>query len=229
MPAPISIVIPTLGAAVDLPGTLSSLFEGLDAGVIRELVISDGGSEDDTVRIAEEAGARVVSGRPGRGGQLRRGVAAATGDWVLILHADTQLSPGWSAVARAHIAERPGEAGYFRLAFRSQGLAPHIVAGWANVRSRLFALPYGDQGLLLSRKLLDEVSGVPDIPLMEDVALARALQRRLCPLDAVAATSARRYEREGWLRRGARNLVMLTRYLLGADPSRLADDYRRRR
>ena len=148
---------------------------------------------------------------------------------MLLLHADTQLSPDWSAVARAHIAERPGEAGYFRLAFRSRGLAPRIVAGWANVRSRLFALPYGDQGLLLSRRLLDEVGGVPDIPLMEDVALVRALRSHLNPLDATAVTSARRYEREGWLRRGARNLVTLTRYLLGADPSRLADDYRGRR
>ena len=225
MPAPLSVVIPTLNAAPGLPGAAAALIAGVEAGLIRELVVSDGGSEDATVEIASALGAKIVEGPPGRGGQLARGVAAAGGDWLLLLHADTELAPGWVAAAEAHIARHPERAGYFRLAFRAEGLAPRLVAGWANLRSRTFGLPYGDQGLLISRTLLAEVGGVPDLPLMEDVALARALKRRLRPLPAEARTSAERYERDGWLRRGAHNLGTLARYLTGADPAALAERY----
>ena len=227
MPAPLSVIIPTLNAAASLPGTAAALMAGVEAGLIRELVVSDGGSKDATAPIAAELGAVIVEGPPGRGGQLARGVAAARGDWLLLLHADTDLAPGWVTEAEAHIARHPDSAGYFRLAFRAEGLAPRLVAGWANLRSRLLGLPYGDQGLLISRDLLSRVGGVPDIPLMEDVALARALKGRLRPLAAEARTSADRYERDGWLRRGAHNLGTLARYLAGADPAALATRYRR--
>lgn len=229
MPAPISVVIPTLDAAGDLPGVLAALVEGLEAGAIRELVVSDGGSADETKAIADAWGGIVIEGAPGRGGQLARGVAASRGDWVLLLHADTRLEPGWSGAALDHLRAHPDAAGWFRLAFRARGLAPRIVEGWANFRSRAFGLPYGDQGLLVRRAVLDRVDGVPDLALMEDVALARALRGRLRMLPAVAATSARRYEAEGWLRRGAGNLFLLARYLLGADPARLAQRYSGRR
>lgn len=229
MPAPISVVIPALDAGEDLSRTLAALVEGLEAGAIRELVVSDGGSADTTRAVAEAWGGRVVDGPPGRGGQLRRGVAAAAGEWLLLLHADTRLAPGWAEAALAHVREHPGRAGWFRLAFRAEGVAPRLVAGWANLRSRALGLPYGDQGLLIRRDLLDGVGGVPDLPLMEDVALARALRGRLRMLPATARTSARRYEAEGWLGRGARNLLTLARYLLGADPARLAERYAPRR
>ena len=119
----------------------------------------------------------------------------------------------------------PGISG---LGFRAGGILPRVVAGWANIRSRVFGLPYGDQGLLLRRALLEEVGGVPEIPLMEDVALARALRGRLCALPGTALTSAERYQAEGWFRRGARNLTVLLRYLLGVPPERLVRAYRRR-
>jgi rSAM/selenodomain-associated transferase 2 len=225
MRAPISVVIPTLNAEAPLPGCLAALFEGLNAGVIRELVIVDGGSDDDTVKIAEEAGATIVQAAPSRGGQLRAGVAASKGDWVLALHADTQLSEGWSDVVAAHLSSE--KAGYFKLRFDRKGLAPRIVAGWANLRSRLLGLPYGDQGMLVSRALYTEVGGYPDIPLMEDVALARALKGRMVPLQAHAVTSAGKYVRQGWLRRGGRNLWTLAGYFTGVSPEKLADAYRR--
>ena len=156
-----------------------------------------------------------------------RGVEAASGDWFLVLHADTELSPGWAREALDHVRDHPGRAGYFRLAFRAEGAMPRLVAGWANVRSRIFDLPYGDQGLLVSRDLLASVGGIPDLPLMEDVALARALRGSLQRLNGTARTSADRYLREGWIRRGTRNLLTLARYLAGVDPERLAADYRR--
>ena len=228
MPAPLSIVIPTLNAASALPATLAALVEGLEAGLIRELVISDGGSADATERLADEAGAVWVTGPAGRGGQIARGVETARGDWILILHADTQLAPGWSGAVAEHIQANAGTAGYFRLAFRAEGAVPRIVAGWANLRSRAIGLPYGDQGLLVRSDVLAGIGGVPEIPLMEDVALARALRGRLHALPGEARTSAARYEAEGWLRRGARNLWTLARYFLGADPAQLAQGYARR-
>ncbi|TDK49663.1 TIGR04283 family arsenosugar biosynthesis glycosyltransferase [Antarcticimicrobium luteum] len=231
MPAPISVIIPTLDAADELPGCLAALTEGLVAGLIRELVVSDGGSTDATCRLAEAAGAVVVTGSPSRGGQLRRGVAEARGAWLLILHADTQLSPGWAATVAAHLEREGAGPAYFRLRFRARGLRPALVAGWANLRAGLFGLPYGDQGLLLRRADYDRSGGYRDQPLMEDVALVWALARGpgqpLAALPAQALTSAARYQQSGWLRRGARNLWTLLRYAMGADPSALAARYRR--
>ncbi len=224
MSAPISIVIPTLNAAQTLPGTLQALMEGLHSGLIRELIVSDGGSEDPTLEIADEAGARIVTGPASRGGQLQRGCTEALGEWLLILHADTELQQGWSAVVAEHLSsDRPAA---FRLRFRASGFAARWIAGWANLRSRVFGLPYGDQGLLVRRKDYNAVGGFQDQPLMEDVALIRALQRPVL-LKADAVTSAERYIRQGWFRRGARNLWTLARYFLGADPHLLAQSYRR--
>ncbi|MFV2003233.1 MAG: glycosyl transferase, partial [Paracoccaceae bacterium] len=106
------------------------------------------------------------------------------------------------------------------------GLAPRLVAAWVNLRSRL-GLPYGDQGLLISRELYRRLGGYRDISLMEDVAMSRALRGRLVMLPAAALTSAHSYQRDGWLRRGAGNLWLLARYFAGADPEKLARRYRR--
>ncbi|UWQ78020.1 TIGR04283 family arsenosugar biosynthesis glycosyltransferase [Leisingera sp. S132] len=224
MPAPVSIVIPTLNAEAELPAALEHLMEGLAAGLIRELVISDGGSTDATRAIAEASGAEWISGAPSRGGQLRRGCAAAQGEWLLVLHADTRLEAGWSASVAQHLAEGQGRPACFRLRFRARGLMPAWVARWANLRTRLFALPYGDQGLLIARDTYEAAGGYPDQPLMEDVALARRL-KGLAVLPSAALTSAARYQRAGWLRRGARNLWTLMRYFLGVKPERLARSY----
>ncbi len=222
MRAPLSIVIPTLDAADDLPGTLAALAEGLEAGLIRELVVSDGGSADATRAAAYAAGAIFAQGPAGRGGQLARGARQAGGDWLLFLHPDTQLGAGWSRAILDHMRDRPNRAGHFRLAVRARGTAPRLVSGWANLRARAFGLPCGDQGLLISRRLYDAVGGYRDIPVMEDVAIARALAGRLSPIPAIAATGAGRHAQGGWVRREGRNMLALARYLMGADPERLA-------
>ena len=223
MRAPLSIVIPTLNAEAELPACLATLMEGIDAGLIRELVVSDGGSNDATLSIASDVGAVVVSGAKGRGAQLIKGAEAAQGDWLLFLHADSQLSEGWSDVVAAHMSGNG--AGYFDLGFRAGGVMARVVAGWANLRSRLFGLPYGDQGLLVSRATYDAIGGYEDIPLMEDVAMARALRGRLTRLNVTVHTSAARYQNGGWLRRGSRNLWTLARYFMGVSPKVLAKAY----
>ncbi|HGG04087.1 MAG TPA: glycosyltransferase [Aliiroseovarius sp.] len=228
MRAPLSIIIPTLNAQAALPGALAALMEGVGAGLVRELVVSDGGSGDATVQIARDAGALVVSGAPGRGGQLRRGAAAANGDWLLFVHADSWLVPGWGALVQGHMEAEPANAAVFRLAFRAPGLGARVVAGWANLRTRALGLPYGDQGLLIPRALYERIGGFADMPLMEDVALIRALPRRARLLDGVIETGADKYLEQGWMRRGGRNMLLLARYFLGADPIHLAHRYDRR-
>ena len=225
MPAPISVIIPTLNAAATIGPTLAALAEGLEAGLIGELIIVDGSSEDGMEDIARQIGARFATVPPSRGRQLAAGAALASRPWLLFIHADTVLSEGWLDAAQAHLAT-PKKAGYFRLRFDAFGLPPRLAAGWANLRSRLFALPYGDQALLISSKLYHQAGGYPDQPLMEDVALTRALKGKLTSLNADAVTSATKYKGR-WLRRGSHNLSLLLRYFLGASPEALAKRYRR--
>ncbi len=222
----ISVVIPTLDAEAALGPTLAALVPGLREGLVREVIFADGGSADATPEVAEAVGARLVTAPRGRGAQLAAGAAAAKGPWLLFLHADTQLAPDWPEAARRHIAAHAGRAGWCDLRYDAEGIAPALVARWANLRSRLFALPYGDQALLLSARLYAEAGGHPPLPIMEDVALARRLgRRRLRGLGCRAVTSAARFEAEGWLRRGARNLSCLALWALGASPERIARRY----
>lgn len=225
MRAPISVIIPTLNAEECLPKCLTALMEGVEAGLIRELIVTDGGSTDSTCALAQAWGADVIENVPSRGGQLRCGCAQAKAEWLLVVHADTVLQPGWADAASHHMRASP-QAGYFRLRFDQGGVAALLVAGWANLRSR-FGLPYGDQGILMPVPLYQSVGGYPDIPLMEDVALVRAFKRQLVALPATAVTSARRYQQNGWLRRGARNLWTLMRYFAGRDVETLARSYRK--
>ncbi|MEO0817565.1 MAG: TIGR04283 family arsenosugar biosynthesis glycosyltransferase [Pseudomonadota bacterium] len=227
MSAPISIIIPTLDAADHLPVCLESLLPGVAAGLVREVVISDGGSSDQTLDIAVDAGCEIHTSEPGRGTQLRSGAATARGDWFLFLHADTALSPDWVERVGAHIERGPSMAAAFSLVYRSDAPEARWLARRANLRSRWFGLPYGDQGLLISRSLYSEVGGHLDQPLMEDVAIVRAIGRkRLAILSAEARTSADKYERDGWRKRAYSNAWLLMRYLMGASPDELAKAYR---
>lgn len=227
MPAPLSIIIPTLNAAGDLPLCLESLLPGLEAGLIREVIVADGGSTDATRAIAGATGARVVDSEAGRGRQLHAGAEAARGDWLLFLHADTALSRDWTERAGGHIDTRPHQAAAFRLKYRSDAPEARWLESRANRRARWMGLPYGDQGLLISRKLYSDLGGYADVPLMEDVMIVRAIgKQRLVILDAEARTSAAKYERDGWRKRAWKNAWLLTRFLMGASPETLAKAYR---
>jgi rSAM/selenodomain-associated transferase 2 len=224
MRAPISVIVPTLDAGIGLHNTLSCLMDALEIGLIREVIVSDAGSMDQTLEIAKDWGAKVVSGVPSRGGQLRRGCEAAKGEWFLVLHADTVLSDDWVNAAVRHL--QTSDAGWFDLQFDGGGVKGWLVSLWANMRSRI-GLPYGDQGLLVSRTLYEAVGGYRDIPLMEDVALVRALRGKLRRINATAKTSAVKYQTQGWIKRGVCNMITLLQYFSGTDPEELAARYRR--
>jgi rSAM/selenodomain-associated transferase 2 len=177
---------------------------------------------------AARLGARVVASARGRGVQLHAGAKAAEGDWLLFLHADTVPGPGFAAAVARFVADpaNRARAGYFRLRFDDPAPAARFVARLANWRAHLLGLPYGDQGLLLSRALYESAGGFPPLPIMEDVALARRLgRRRFVALDAMLVTSAERYRRDGYLLRPLRNLVCLALYFLGVPPATIASIY----
>ncbi|MBM3601668.1 MAG: glycosyltransferase [Alphaproteobacteria bacterium] len=230
----LSIVVPTLNAAGSLAGCLQALASGRVVFPDMEILVVDGGSTDGTGEIGAAAGARVILALPGRGSQLAAGARLADGDWLLFLHADTVLAPDWPRVAADHMRSRvsdqggapDGRAGYFQFCLDDSTAAARRLERLVALRCRVLALPYGDQGLLISRSLYDRIGGYSALPLMEDVELIRRLgRRRLVALDSVAVTSAARYRRDGYWRRPMRNLACLSLYYLGVAPARIARLY----
>jgi rSAM/selenodomain-associated transferase 2 len=227
----ISVVIPTLDAEGCLPDTLSALIPATVEGLVREVIIVDGGSKDRTREIADAAGAEVLLASPGRGGQLVAGAARAKHPWLLFLHADTTLDSGWEREA-GHFMERVDTgrlkpaAAAFRFALDDEGLAPRFLEGLVGLRCGALRLPYGDQGLLIPRRLYDAVGGYRELPLMEDLDLVRRLgSRAVRMLRARAVTSAQRYQREGYLKRAFRNQMCLVLYALNVPAARISQLY----
>ena len=227
MSAPLSVVIPTLNTVQTLGPTLAALVPGVADGLVREVVLADGGSSDGIAEVAEETGARLVKVEKGRGSQLQRGADVARGDWLLFLHADTVLPADWPRTVLRHMDSHADHAGYFRLSFDSDRRYARWTEGWANIRSRWLGLPYGDQGLVISRRLYDEVGGFQPVPLMEDVTMARCLRGKLRCMGSAVTTSASRYEREGYWRRGWRNWGCLGLYFIGVSPEKIVEIYRK--
>jgi rSAM/selenodomain-associated transferase 2 len=222
----ISVVIPTLNAASTLPATFLSIFDAAIDGFVSEVIVSDGGSTDATLKIADEAGATIVGGERGRGQQLRAGALAARKPWLLFLHADTALAKGWTEEAQAFIKRGEDAAAVFRFRLADSGFQPRLLEAAVGLRCRIFRLPYGDQGLLISRKLYNAIGGFAPIPLMEDVDIVRKLgRRRLAMLKTEAVTSAERFRRDGYFRRSLGNLTCLFLYYRGVPPERLAERY----
>ncbi|HEX8449342.1 MAG TPA: TIGR04283 family arsenosugar biosynthesis glycosyltransferase [Allosphingosinicella sp.] len=216
----LSVVIPALNAAATLGPCLDSVREA------DEIVVVDGGSTDSTAAVPEAFGARLVRSPRGRGVQLAAGAAAAKGDWLLFLHADTRLAPGWRGSAERHIVRRPGSAACFRFRLDAHEKRARLVEAGVALRVRALGLPYGDQALLLSRALYESVGGYRPIALMEDVDLVRRIgARRIDRLEVDAVTSAERWRTGGWFRRSGRNLLCLACYRFGMSPERLARLY----
>ena len=226
--AQLSVIIPTLNAGAALARSLPSLASFAALGMVREVIFADGGSTDTTARIAEESGAELITAPRGRGGQLAAGAERATGDWLLFLHADTVLEPGWEQVVRVFMEEpeNASRVGYFRFRLDDASRGARWLEAAVAMRCWLLRLPYGDQGLLISRALYHRLGGFRPMPLMEDVDFVRrAGRRRMAALATQATTSAQRYRQDGYLLRPLRNLICLTLYFLGVSPRAIAKLY----
>jgi len=231
----ISVVIPTLDAEAGLGRTLAALVPAAVEGLVREVVVVDGGSADRTLEIADAAGADILRAGRGRGLQLRAGAGRARFPWLLFLHADTELERGWEREAaqlieRVDCGQRGLTAAVFRFTLDDVGLAPRALETGVLLRTAVLKLPYGDQGLLIPRRLYDQIGGYAALPVMEDVDIVRRLgRRRLVALRSRALTSAARYRKDGYVRRVLVNQACLMLYLCRVPAERIARLYAPRR
>lgn len=218
-----SIIIPTRNEAEQLPMTLAHVQQVPAV----EVIVVDGGSSDETVAVARACGARVVRSATARARQMNAGAAAARGDVLLFLHADTRLEEGFDAAVRAVLRESGVAAGAFALRIDGAGRGLRVVERGVQVRSRVLGLPYGDQGLFVRAETFREIGGYPEMPIMEDVELVRRLRRRgrIAMVDVAARTSARRWQRLGVWRTTLLNQVCLGAYFLGVSPGSIARWY----
>ena len=215
----ISIIIPVFRDAEVLSRTLDAMdFDG--AEVIVAAV--EGDASLAALRVSQQGVVWVTAPR-GRARQMNAGAAVARGDWLLFLHADTCLRPGWRAAVDRADADAVINLGCFQFALDSPSPAARLIEIGVRVRVRLFGLPYGDQALFVRREAFAELGGYSDLPIMEDVDLVRRLREtgRLYAASEQAVTSARRWEEDGWLRRTARHLSLIVRYFAGVHPERL--------
>lgn len=224
----LGIVVPTLNSESVLADTLVPLMASIRNRFDTWLMLADGGSDDMSVYFANALSGKYVVAPRGRGSQLAAAAAAVEGDWLLFIHADTALGRGWVEAVATFIADPANaeRAGYFRFALNDDSEAARRLERRVAWRCRTFGLPYGDQGLLVSRQRYDAVGGFRPIPLMEDVDLVRRLGRRsMVELPVAAVTSAEKFRRDGYTRRSLRNLACLGLYFAGVPPRTIARLY----
>jgi rSAM/selenodomain-associated transferase 2 len=215
----LSVVIPALDEADGIAEAVASA-RAPDV----EVIVVDGGSSDDTAARAKSAGARVIRAPRGRARQLEAGAREAQGDALCFLHADTRLPQGYAdAVVRA-LADPAVAGGAFRLRFDERTRGLRWIERLAHWRVRWLGLPYGDQALFTRRETLAAIGGIPQVPILEDLDMVRALKRRgrLALLSQEAVTSARRYLAGGPWRTALRHLAVALGGSLGVDRARLA-------
>ncbi len=221
----ISIIIPTLNESAGIRACLRSLQPLRQAG--HELIVVYGGSADDTLARASELADTCLTSPPGRARQMNQGAAAAGGDILLFLHADTLLPRTAADSVTAALTGDRHHWGRFdvRLSGRHPGL--RLVATMMNLRSRISAIATGDQAIFVSRRAFVSVGGFPDIALMEDIALSRRLKRlgRPACLRPAVITSSRRWQDNGILPTILLMWRLRLAYYCGADPERLARRY----
>jgi len=219
-PPSLSIVIPVLNESAEITSCLDSLQTLREQGV--EVVVVDGGSVDDTARLAAPLADLVITAPRGRALQMNAGAARSRGDYLLFLHADTRLPPafaeGWLEGA---------QWGFFSVRLSGAGIALRFVEKAMCWRSRLSAIGTGDQGVFVRRDLFQQTGGFPAIPLMEDVGLCRQLKKRARPrvLSTAVLTSSRRWERRGVVRTVLQMWALRLAYFVGVPPRYLARCY----
>ena len=227
--AKISVIIPTLNEAHVIVSTLVRL----KTAQYTEIILVDGGSQDQTGNVAEaaipELPLQLLTSAPSRAHQLNHGAAAATGQILLFLHADTQLPDRFDLLLRAALAQQPLLAGAFTLKIDAPQRGLRLIEKLVDWRSRFLRMPYGDQALFMTTPVFQAVGGFPLQPIMEDYELLRRLnqcQYSILILPAAVLTSGRRWQRLGLVKTTVLNQLIILGYHLGVSPTRLAQWYR---
>ena len=223
----ISVVMPVFNEAAGVNAAIRDVRRIAGDDPV-EVIVADGGPGQATLAAIEDRETVRVDCPPGRGVQMNAGAAVASGDVLLFLHADTRLPDNaFDAVRRALSGEV--RAGAFKLDIDSPRPIFRVIAWFANRRTAVERIPYGDQAQFLTTELFRELGGFAEIPIMEDVELFQRIRLMALPiilLEDTVTTSARRWEEEGVLRRTLNNWLLRVRYRFGAPPERLARGYR---
>lgn len=214
----ISIVMPVLNEEAIIEDTIRSLNDSR-----LELIIVDGGSQDRTASIVSKYNVRLISSIPGRGRQMNYGARYAASDILLFLHADSKITDRGIDTLLKAMEDPLTIGGAFRLAINSRSPYLSFVALMANIRSIIFRLPYGDQGIFIRRSAFEEIGGYQDISIMEDIEFIIRLKKigRIRILKEKVLVSARRWDKEGPIYITFRNWMLAALYLLGVPPARL--------
>lgn len=221
----ISIIIPTLNEAENIKEAIATTQPNTNI----EVIIVDGGSKDDTIKIAQSLGVKIISSSPGRAVQMNTGAVAATGEILLFLHADTCLPTGFDDMVRTALQQPGTVAGAFKLRIDASLLSLRWVEWGINVRSHFYQMPYGDQAIFLTKAVFQQIGGFPELPIMEDFELMRRLKRigRIVIIPIPVVTSARRWLQKGVFKTTLLNQIVIIAYLLGVSPERICRWYRR--
>ncbi|MFH7320002.1 TIGR04283 family arsenosugar biosynthesis glycosyltransferase [Desulfurivibrio sp. D14AmB] len=221
----LSVIIPTLNEAARIEATIAALGQG--EGV--EVIVADGGSRDRTPKLAAAAGAVVLQTSAGRATQQNMAADRARGPYLLFLHADTLPPPGYQQLIRQALGDPATVAGAFRLGIEGEGVNLRLMEWGANLRSRLRQLPYGDQGLFMTKRIFAELGGFAELPIMEDYELVDRLRRRgrVVTLAEPVLTASRRWQNLGAWRTFLVNQAMVIGFKAGIAPEKLAALYRR--
>lgn len=223
----ISIIIPTLNEEQVLGKTLAFLQNNQNL----EVIIVDGGSSDNTFALAQKTDCRIFSSPKGRSRQMNRGAAEARGEVLLFLHADTLLPDNFPELILRAARQPDFVAGAFSLAIDSPRKSLSVIAWFANLRSRLLYLPYGDQALFLTSGMFKVLGGFPELEIMEDFIFMQKIKKKgkVIILPECAVTSARRWQNMGILRTTLINQLIVCGYSIGIPSAVLARWYRRMR
>jgi len=219
----ISVVIPALNEEPNIAATIASC-----AGdSVCEVIVVDGGSEDDTPGVATRSAARVIASGRGRANQLNAGAVQARGEILLFLHADTQLPPGFDGAVVDALADDEVVGGRFDIDLQPSSPLIRLTARLISLRSRLSRIGTGDQALFVRRRTFEDLGGFPDVPIMEDLALSVAMKRcgKIACLRQRVVSSSRRWQVDGVVRTILLMWSMRALYFFGVSPRRLRRFY----
>jgi rSAM/selenodomain-associated transferase 2 len=219
----ISVVVPIFNEE----STIAALLRALMQLKPDELILVDGGSSDGTRAICRQFGVEVLTSPRGRAAQMNYGARRATGDVLLFLHADTRLPPTAFDDIRDALGDPRFVGGRFDIQLDGDHWMLRVISAMISLRSRLSKVGTGDQGIFVRREVFQRMGGFPEIPLMEDIALCRALKHfgEVACLRSKVITSARRWESDGVWRTIFRMWMLKSLYLMGVSPQRLKRYY----
>mgnify|MGYP000962100327 FL=1 len=225
----VSVIVPVLHEAGRLDALIDHVRKTAGAEPV-EIILVDGSPDGESIGTVTRGGVTLLTAPAGRARQMNAGAAAATGDFLLFLHADTRLPAGAFRRIAETLSDGRHGAGAFDLRYDSERPSMRIIARAACLRSRLTRIPYGDQAHFFRRDYFEAIGGYADIPFLEDVEIMRRIKRRrerICILPEPVVTSARRQQQEGVLACTVRNGVVVALYYAGMSPERLARFYRK--